>query len=264
MKKRILIVILILALLATSSYIIYDKVFYEEKNPKSTENKTTEKVKDSKENLDVNSRLVQTLYNKVVDKDGPSKYWMYNTYLNPDSTDRFIVSEVAENEKMDFVGYNLNENKKEIVECNSSIPDTVKINNIDYKSACYATKVWQYTKIQYAYNKDYVETIYKELFGNDVKLDTSVDIPNGVYAAEVYHYIASLDKYVLYMTETGGTSVTNYSGVVTNAVKSGNEIKITEKVTHTDPEKTEEYTYVYTFKLEDDGMYSFVSRIKES
>lgn len=264
MKKKnnnILIVILILSLLITCSYIIYDKAFYEEnktteKKTTQTENKTTKK---KEENLDVNSRLVQTLYNKVVENNNWSKYWMYDS-----DTSDYLVSKSDMKTKMNLVSNNLNSQKIEVIECSDSIPNSIKINDRDYMSACYAISQGATGYSPYAYDKSYIETIYKDLFGNETQLDTSIDIPSSFGADEIYHYIASLDKYVLYASEGGGgTSASSYSGIITKAVKLGEELKITEKVTITNPTSIEEYIYVYTFKLEDDGMYSFVSRIKQ-
>lgn len=264
MKKNIITIVLALLLLATCSYIIYDKVFYKERETNVEANNKNDKTEVKEEQLDINSRLVQSLYNKVVSANDNGKYWMYDYHLNKNETTDYFVSKSDEKTKMNLVGNNLNNNKTTIIECDNSIPNTVKIDGYDYKSACYARSEGAYGYIPTSYEKSYVEMIYKDLFGNDAKLDTSIDIQFAMYAPEMYHYIESIDKYVLYVAEGGGTSATTYSGMVTKAIKLGNKLKITEKVTVTDPEETKNYNYVYTFKLEDDEMYTFVSREKES
>ena len=88
--------------------------------------------------------------------------------------------------------------------------------------------------------------------------------------ASSYKYIPKYDRYFEYQTSGGVT--TGPGGYVTKlekALKEGNKIYIYEDVVvekydgNDNKIGTENYYMVYTFELEDDGMYKFISRVKK-
>ena len=61
-------------------------------------------------------------------------------------------------------------------------------------------------------------SLYKMIFGQNAKLDTSISINSDSYYVGTYHYIESLDKYVLYIIEGGGIcGPTSYDNKITKA-----------------------------------------------
>ena len=267
----VVIIILIILLLGTCAYIGYDKFFVKKDNQvsKNNENKGVEK-------LDVNSRLVQSLYNRVsigeLKKEvGKCDIFMY------DSDKDFYASTAEEKNKMQFVGNLLTPSKQnEYVGDESLIPDTIP--NYDYYESVFSSnKNYGGNSIEYYYDRSYIENLYKEIFGSNAKLDTSVVIEVGEYKAELYHYIPSIDKYVLYINTSGvGGTCGPWTKDISlqKATKDGNKLKIYETETEfiigdasdSDDGKYEvssKNNYVYTFELEDDGMYKFVSRVKK-
>lgn len=57
-----------------------------------------------------------------------------------------------------------------------------------------------------------------------------------------------------------------YKSTITKASKSNNEVKLYEHTELTDeinPSNNKTADYIYTFSIDEDDMYSFVSRIKE-
>ena len=267
----VVIIILIILLLGACAYIGYDKFFVKKDNQvsKNNENKGVEK-------LNVNSRLVQSLYNRVsigeLKKEvGKCDIFMY------DSDKDFYASTAEEKNKMQFVGNLLTPSKQnEYVGDESLIPDTIP--NYDYYESVFSSnKNYGGNSIEYYYDRSYIENLYKEIFGSNAKLDTSVVIEVGEYKAELYHYIPSIDKYVLYINTSGvGGTCGPWTKDISlqKATKDGNKLKIYETETEfiigdasdSDDGKYEvssKNNYVYTFELEDDGMYKFVSRVKK-
>lgn len=256
------IIILVLLLVGSIGFIVYDKLLVtdsvsSEKSDVKDDNKSD--VKDSKEKeLDINSRLVQSLYNKVTIKNSDWLYYDKNTNFN-------VNSDGVERIKMNLVGINLNDKNHNYIDCtdNNGIP----ANSSDgYFSVCSANKQWQASDLQSGYSRSYIESVYKDLFGSDVKLDKTQPIYIGQFSCEAYHYVESLDQYVRYLAECGGATCNQITTKLTKAVKNSNEIKIYESFEDIgcgseDPKKN--YTYVYTFELDEDGMYNFVSRVAE-
>ena len=262
-SKNTVIIILVIALLAVLGYLVYDQFFVSLK----------ENVNDKEDNssdivsLDINSRLVETLYNKVVDFDG-STSGTYNDYfwLYPDMYQDFYVDEATEEEKMNFVGMNLNENKAQYVSCDDITVNTIETeSNITYYSVCYNNTLWNTHNSQIGYSREYVETVYQDLFGKDAVLDTELYISPNKYSQPRYYYDESLDMYVEYMMDgAGGTSGLSFTSKVTRAEQDNNtkEVRIYETLTREEGVTgiEPEYQFVYIFKQEDDGMYTFVSR----
>lgn len=282
--KTVAIIILVVLLICSLGYIAYDKFLY--KLLKKDNNVTEEKT-NKEEKLDVNSRLVQNLYHKVstgeMSKEDATCYfnYMYGTYTEEGYmlTD-FYANQADETQKMQILALSLSSNEKKYYSGEESlIPD--EIPGYGHKSILAANREYNRNEIQYYYNKSYIDRSYKELYGKNAQLNTSIPISVDQHGISLYSYVPAVDKYILYMAEGGGTCGTADYATLTKATKNEDELKIYEKVTGfvledfsvEDNGKTTSYkkdqvisedNYIYTFKLEDDGMYSFYSRVKES
>lgn len=276
--KIVVIIILSVLLLVAVSYIGYDILFVKEEssigNQKLNKNRKSTKEKE----LDIHSRLVQTLYHKVTsDENGWAIFWRYadtdvDFYHGDLSLTDFNINKTSEEVKMKLVALNLKDAEKQWIECSTAnIPKQV---SDDYKNVCYANEIGiTHNDSQYGYTKSYVESIYKELYGNHAELDTSVDIYTDMHAVRKLVYINSLDMYVFYQIDSGGLSGPGgYSTKISKATSNGKTIKIEQAVTKTEYQDDStpispiisNYTLVYTFRLDSDGMYNFISRVKES
>lgn len=268
----VVIIILVILLFGACAYIGYDKFFVKEKaNIGSVKNNKKE------ENLDVNSRLVQSLYNKVsTGLIGKSSSCRVNyMYGHGDNDNSFYSDKADEQQKMGLVGNLLSESFESLEYDGDSnlIPDTINTTSdyLEYNSIYAMNRKYNENKAEIFYTKDYVEMIYKSIFGKDAKLDTSVPIIMSFYKGELYYYVSALDKYVLYVADgIGGECPEEAYAELVRATKDDKALKIYEKITtiNLDSELTEsgkktETNYVYTFELEDDGMYKFVSRVKK-
>lgn len=275
--RTIVIIILVVLLICSLGYIAYDKYLY--KLLKKDNNVTEEKT-NKEEKLDVNSRLVQNLYHKVSTgemskEDATSSFnWIY-------SSENFYVNKASQSEKMVLLNILLNSNKGKIYTGdNNLIPDTFNDDQYGFFESALSSK--EFGMDETYYNRKYIELLYKDLYGSEAQLDTSASILTSNIGITLYRYISDIDKYVLYVKAGGATGLPiGAYGTLIKATKNGNELKIYEKVTKIylddfsveDNGKTTSYkkdevvseeNYIYTFKLEDDGMYSFYSRVKES
>lgn len=256
---KILVIILLIAALAGGFFI--GKYYTEETKitadaPKKEAETTQEK--DTQEEVDINSRLVRFLYNEVTaDQAEPSHYfgWEFNNFQNnnPHDTSDFYVDKADELYKMIFVGRNLSDYNLKYA-YNLNIPEKKNIGYIKENDKRY-------------YTKDYIEYVYKLLFGKDAKLDTSIPIHIGVYSGENYSYDANTNNYYKYYADVGGTTGPGgYTANLSKAVKNGNKIELYQDVkliAEDNATVQEQFQYVYTFELENDGMYKFVSRTKK-
>lgn len=251
-SNKILVVFVTLFFLTTVgsvSYICYDN--FVNKNITNEVEKDTDN--DTIEELDINSRLVQTLYNKVVlSGDSYYKYFMYDS-------DNYVVSDASEESKLTLAYFNLT-NKNFVDIGIEELNNTVLIPGFsDY----HILNVVNNTVSFIPYNSLLV--VYQDLFGSDVTIDKSVPVSIDSYGGIYYVYNESLDGYVPYMRVSGETSASYYTGSVVRAEKSNKEIVVYEEVKEIYYDDTEinHATYVYTFNIDDDGLYSFVSRVKE-
>lgn len=271
---KIIIMVVLVLLLAVASYILYDKVF--EKKASSV---NSEKVNNNDKNsntteekeLDINSRLVRSLYNKVTTDSDRSDYllfWRYNnmgTEYNPLAN--FDINTAQEVVKMQLVAHNLKDGYKEFLLCSA--------NNIPAQTVAGYACGDDYT---YGYSREYIEFVYKDLYGSEQKLDKSVIVYLDEHGVTRLFYIEAIDMYVVYSVEGGGTSgPSGYSSKISKAVKNNDTIKIYQDVILTNYKQDADgavdlndeslkiktnYNMVYTFKLDSDGMYSFISREK--
>ena len=247
----IFLIVVVILLVGYITYISFGKVTNKTETVTSDEKRIDSDSKN--ETLDINSSLVQDLYNKVVlTGDSYYKYWFYN------DSDNYQVSSASESSKMALVYHNLKKSDFTTIQNTADIKKNVTINNRSYTlQESSSTGFIPYER---------VEQTYKELFGGSNTLDKSELMRVGPYIIEYYIYDESVNGYLYYLTEGSGTTGSFYHGTVTKAERVGDTIVITEKVDfseNTDGKGTITSTtnYQYTFKLLNDT-YSFISRVK--
>ena len=275
-------VMFIIICLGLIAYILYDKGIILEKEEVTKQEITEKKTEQVKEKeLDINSRLVKSLYNKVYNGD---KYqegcYMNYIYAHGEigKYSDFIVDTATEKEKMVIVGLNINEKEQTYIDCSqyeSQIPD---VQGEVHRSICRNNKDHNTSDLEVTYSKEYIESVYKDIYGQDAKLDTTVPIEMSVVGVERYYYVPAINKYVKYVVEGGGTCGPNgNTEKLVKATSNGNEVLIYAEVDEITYEanaqgvyviedtykKENKYVVVYKFQKEEDGMYSFVSRTKE-
>lgn len=264
MKKNKVLVIFVVFFFFTTMvsfcYIGYD--FF------SQESKSVEQQNNADEELDTNSKLIQSLYGKVVlDDDTNYKYFMY------ENNDNYVASDASSSSKLTLAYFNLK--ATDIKTLSSDISDlsglsqTNTISELNYSYVLDTEKfgngIYSYYTVSFIpYDK--MNDSYRDLFGDGATIDKSVPIKTDCYNVRYYIYNETLDGYVPYITEGGGTSGSYFTGKVTKAIKKNEQIRIYESVKEVPLgdgiEVTSPSTYVYTFQVEDDG-YTFISRIKE-
>ena len=264
-------VIILSILLCTVSlgfvfYVLFDQGFIKMNSTTGNDEEIVEK--EEKQDLDINSRLVRNLYymvSKETKENNWDLYWQYNGLGVTELSD-FNISNTNEVVKMQLVAKNLDNSNKYYYSCDSTIPDEGTYG----KSICWYNKEYNdYSTSLTYYEKNYVESIYKKLFGADAKLDTSVDIRMDKGGLLSYKYLPAHDKYFVYKSVGGWTSGPGgYTAKLVKAEKEGKKLYIYENVTLEKYDglnklPTEEFKMVYTFELEEDGMYKFVSRVKQ-
>lgn len=256
----VLVIILFFTTIASVGYSWYD--FFNQ------ESESVEEQNNADEELDINSRLVQSLYGKVVlDDDTNYKYFMY------ENNDNYIVSDASSSSKLTLAYFNLKATDVRTLSSDisdlSSLSQTNTISGLDYSYVLdneeFDNGVRSYYTVSFIpYDK--MNNSYRDLFGDDAVIDKSIPIKTDYYNVRYYIYNETLDGYVPYITEGGGTSGSYFIGKVAKAIKSDKEILIYEFVEEVPLgdgiEGASPSTYVYTFQVEDDG-YTFVSRIKE-
>ena len=183
--SKVVIFILVVLLLGACAYIAYDKLMV---NEDILNNNVQENKKIKEENLDVNSRLVMDLYLSVTSNDDSVfKYWMYDT-------DNFNVDNATEESKLKIVGINLNETKSTLYSCDdSSIPERL---NDNYINVCAANKEWQANYSAIAYDKKYVESLYKKIYGNDAKYASAINVVTTLCAIVTMPLMVLLFTYI--------------------------------------------------------------------
>lgn len=261
----ILSILLVLVILIFAFYVLFDQGII-----KLGGAKVEEEVKEEVVEVNVKSRLVNYLYNSVANaSDGNDwyRFWRYQNGFTDQLVD-FYSKSAPEKVKMQLVAKNINDSFADyIYNCEDGfIPDNNEYGN----SACWYRKEYNEYRAMVSFEREYIESIYKQLFGSDAQLDTSVDFKADLIGASSYKYIPKYDRYFEYQTSGGVT--TGPGGYVTKlekALKEGNKIYIYEDVVvekydgNDNKIGTENYYMVYTFELEDDGMYKFISRVKK-
>ena len=277
----VLVIILFLVILGLGFYICYDKGIILSKN-ETKESGTTKKssYKDSVESLDVNSRLVQYLYYNVSDitfshlKESYGRFWYLvdRTSNENYSFKDLYLDKASEIVKMQILSLSLDKSALSYVQCDTNVPANLQVNGFgEAYTLCNNERVTMGT--EFGYSKEYIEQKYKELYGKDSKIDVSVPIVTDQYAGSSYVYVKALDSYIEARRDVGGTSGPGgFNTKIVKAEKDSKNVRIYEEITSTTysddnlntPSKVEKDTYVYTFSIDDDGMYSFVSRVKET
>lgn len=219
---------------------------YHKSNDKNSEKVGSDENKSI--NLDVNSRLVKRLYNMVYDERyGKSTSWIYP------KQEKILVSELSSEARLALVFSNIDYSDMKYAYNVCSSNPTINISGKEY--VC--NDKGSYTII----NKTVVDRVYKELFGSNAVISEQenymfTDISKG----NVYVKSAG-DYWVLYTTIAGNIGAYNTQRTITKAVQTDKELKIYETIVITDPEsKSTKEEVIYTFKLEDDGMYTYYSR----
>lgn len=195
--------------------------------------------------LDKNDVLIQTLYSRVHDFNSSEPFWMYQNERGS------LVSNFTESNKMSLVYINLRNNDFSSIDC--STIDKV----IDNYTCSGNTKSIKLSN---------VDRVYRELFGNDSSLNKSAIIKTDLYGNGIYSYVDEIDSYVLFTNKSPDTipNVSNYEYVLDSVDSSNDEIKIYEVVTDNSKTSNNIYKYVYTFKLNNNGLYTYYSRERNS
>ena len=245
--KTVIIIVLLLALIASCGYIGYDMFLKEEGNTTtSEENKEPNQEEQTKE-LELNNRLVQSLYREVGSSDG--MYWMYNGL---DNLDKINIQSMPEINKMDLVYVNIRQTDIEVISC-YNVPEMPDVGQ------CFEEQGTQMI------SREVVEETYRKLYGSTASLDLNAIMYTDFNNVGRYVYIESLDAYVLYTIAAGGSSAATYQKQLTKAEQIGNQIKLYETITITPFDETQQPTtenYIYTFEMDTDGMYNYITREK--
>ena len=275
--KVLLVLILMIACLVGGyfggNYLVSNYLVKETAN-KTTDNKVDGDSTNKKEELEVSNRVVQYLYNKIDSGYNSSwyKYWQYddthnNKKISP--TDDFYVKDASDVVKLQILSLSLDESKRQYIYGDDLAKIPAESNGLRSAEgyASYANK--PYAGSQFAYKREYIDTLYKELYGNDLTPSRSVPVYTNVYKINAYVYVEALDMYVLYTGDGGGTTGPGgYTTKITKATKEGTTVEIYEEVTKTEYDNTgsnpqdTKNTVKYTFEQEKDGMYKFISRTK--
>lgn len=203
-----------------------------------------EEVKNlSKKKLEVNGVLVKTLINKVNGDISDASGWNYENV-------GFDYDKATAAQKNKFIKYNIVEYFEKYYSCSDS-KYMKKSSDGRYVDYCIGKKVLDGKFL----DRKYVETIYKDLFGKDEKLDTNEPFFMHNLEVEGYFYDKVNDVYVKMIQEGGGITGTKYKGVTVDAYTEANKLVITDKVEEYDKtiKKTSEYKVEYTFINDGEG-----------
>ena len=254
----IIVVILLLVVFACLGW--FGNSYYSSLDKNNT-NKNTDKKEESDGGvvqLDIDSSLVQLLYNEVsYDLDNPSWYFNQKIYTYDYSVDKdFIVADASEELKMHVIGNIIIGRENNYA---SSVPDRSDVGrHADLQLGEY----------DHYYTKNQVEAVYRQLYGKKAKLDTSVVMNTGLFNLLRYAYDSSTERYYSYHVDGGGTTGPGgYTAKLDRAIKSDDTITLYQKVKKFDGEDgsnlAEEFELVYTFNIDIDD-YIFVSKVKKT
>lgn len=157
----IALIVVVVLLLSYIGYTSFFKVTNKNETVSSDKKKGDSKNTSTKEEtLDVNSSLVQDLYNKVVlTGDTFYKYWFYNNSNN------YQVSNASESSKLALVYHNLKKSDFTPIQNATGIQKNITLNNNNYTlQEGSSTGFIPYER---------VEQTYKELFGSSDTLNKS-------------------------------------------------------------------------------------------
>lgn len=196
----------------------------------------------SKKKLDVNGVVVKTLLNKVNGNISNASGWNYENV-------GFDYDKATAAQKNKFIKYNIVEYFEKYYSCSDS-KYMKKSSDDRYVDYCIGKKVLDGKFL----DRKYVETIYKDLFGKDEKLDTNEPFFMHNLEVEGYFYDKVNDVYVKMIQEGGGITGTKYKGVTVDAYTEANKLVIIDKVEeYLSEKKTSEYKVEYTFINDGEG-----------
>ena len=178
-------------------------------------------------------------------------YWMYE--IEGMSQAKIDIKNMPEVNKMELVYVNIKESDMDMISC-FQVPNQTDPN----LGNCYSQG-------KNMISKDVVERIYKTLYGSQANLDLNTIMFTDKNGVGRYKYVQSLDAYILFAIEAGGSSAVETAKELTKAEKVGKQIKLYETVTTTsmdDSKVTTAENYIYTFEQEEDGIYTYISREK--
>ena len=188
--------------------------------------------------LNTESRLVQSLYSTVHAFNAPSPYWMYENESS--------IANMSESHKLALTYLNLNGLDFQTApnDC-----EGLELENSYGKIVCNNRTIVK---------RDAVYRSYREIFGDNAQLTNEPMKVN--YDTDTYVYNANIDAYVLYSTyKTPKGSHYTYDYSIYKAERIGNMVKIYESLDVRRENGAVEVSakYVYTFKMADDGLYSY-------
>jgi len=215
-------------------------IFYVAKTLNSSKKEST--VETGPVILDVNNRLVQSLYYKVHDFHSYSPYWIYSG----ESVN--MIASLSTKAKNSLAYLNLKNSDFYEVDCNS-VPKTIEgypnFSCVNGKNAIS--------------RNDFLRA-HRDLYGAASEVDTDIVIKANPVETKVYVYVSNIDSYVLYSNGKEGRTESKYDYQLTKAEKNDNFIKIYESIAYESATGTQKHiTYVYTFKMEDDNLYTYYS-----
>ena len=233
-KSNLLVVILLFVI---GCLLCFIGVLYLNNNSKKEEAENL-----SKKKLDVNGVVVRTLLNKVNGNISDASGWNYENV-------GFDYDKATAVQKNKFIKYNIVDYFEKYYSCSDS-KYMKKSSDGRYVDYCIGKKVLDGKFL----DRKYVETIYKNLFGKDEKLDTNEPFFMHNLEVEGYFYDKVNDVYVKMIQEGGGTTGTKYKGVTVDAYTEANKLVITDKVEeYLSEKKTSEYKVEYTFINDGEG-----------
>ena len=247
------IVILIILLLGSGGYIVYDKLMVKKDTKEVTR---TEKV----EELDINNDLVQEFFG--IFRLDQACYMSVNDLNN----NNLLKLRLAYN--------NLGESNFSTVSCSEV---GAVVGKASYcggmngeMSEAYGTgdmnKFNEATKNNYTTSLDanILRRKVRELFGSDFKVkDEDFGIGNDVEpSCYLMHYDKEKDLYAKYSCEGGGTCGGGVKQTIKKATKTGDKIKIITDML--DEEKNESTTVTYYFKYDKENYHYVFDKAEES
>lgn len=243
--KNIVLVVLILLAVLLSGYICYDKLFIKDANANVPEEQEENINKKEEGTLDIQSRLVQDLYNKV-------KSWQTNCLSAwIFGRDEFDVNTATEEQKMKIIYNNIDVQKIDFISCGritGSIPSGTRCES----------NIANYVNVLYG---DYIRSLYRNIFGNTGSFQN--------ISFDRWEYISQDDLYISKEVISGTTCATHDTFELVGAKRVNDTIQLEEKyiavgeyISAEEYQPSQEWKFIYTFRLDDDGLYSFVSRTK--
>lgn len=224
-------------------FILIGLVFYEYVD----KNRTFQELKydcnvisnfDKNKKLDINSTLVQELYNKVSTN-------IYEDLAN---------NELNDNMKLYLAYRNLNVNS--FYDSNCNLFNSASTVNLSCDKNSFTPK---------AFTEESLQTSLKSLFGENTNIKND-NIQLGNTCLGGYQYIEKRGEYVEGKCTANSTTSLKVDKTLKNAIREDNYIKITEEVKYISndrllvPEHLKDGYYIYTFKLNTNYNYSYVSK----